>query len=98
MSANFRQAYREQLLQSGFGFYQNNLECDMQNRTVRIDRIHSGAICTEIGDRLRMSLSKGKFDIIPANLKNQLDKLRDIDEESPSIAPFDAAIRPFNDN
>jgi hypothetical protein len=70
----------------------------MENRTVRIDRIHNGAICTEIGDRLRASLSKGKFDIIPANLKNQLDKLRDIEEESPSTAPFDEPIRPFNDN
>jgi hypothetical protein len=70
----------------------------MQNGTVRMDRIHSRAICTEIGERLHASLSKGKFDIIPANLKNQLDKLRDMEEGSPSIAPFDEPIRPFNDN
>jgi hypothetical protein len=59
----------------------------MQNRAVRIDRIHSGAICTEIGERLRMSLSKEQFDIIPDNLKNQLDQLRKLEEESPSIVP-----------
>jgi hypothetical protein len=68
----------------------------MQNRAVRIDRIRSGAICTEIGERLHASLSKGKFDIIPANLKNQLDRLRNMEEGSPSIAPFDEHIRPFN--
>jgi len=59
----------------------------MENRAVRIDRIHSGAICTEIGERLRMSLSKEQFDIIPDSLKNKLDQLRKLEEESPSIVP-----------
>jgi hypothetical protein len=33
---------------------------------VQIDRAHSGAICREIGDRLRTSLSRAGEDLPPA--------------------------------
>ena len=58
----------------------------MQNRIVRIDQIHSRAICAEIAERLRISLSKDQS-TIPARLGKQLDQLREMDEQSPSIVP-----------
>jgi len=55
---------------------------DMQNRIVRIDHIHSRAICDEVADRLRIVLTKD----IPGSLKSQIVRLRRLDQ-SPSIVP-----------
>jgi hypothetical protein len=58
----------------------------MQNRFPTIDRIHTGAILTEIGERLRIYLSEDQTEL-PANIQRKLDRLRKIEEESPSIVP-----------
>jgi hypothetical protein len=58
----------------------------MQNRIARIDKIHSRAICNEVAERLRVTLSKDQSDI-SADLRNQLDRLRQMEEKSPSIVP-----------
>jgi hypothetical protein len=59
----------------------------MQNRIVRIDQIHSRAISNEVAERLRISLSKDQSDV-PTSLSDQLDRLREMDEASPSIVPL----------
>jgi hypothetical protein len=58
----------------------------MQNRIVRIDRIHSRAISAEIADRLRIVLAKEQSEI-PSSLRSQIDRLPELDEASPSIVP-----------
>jgi hypothetical protein len=58
----------------------------MQNREDRIDRIHSQAIRAEIAERLRISLSKHQS-TMSADLTRQLDQLREIEEQCPSIVP-----------
>ena len=58
----------------------------MQNRIVRIDKIHSRAIYNEVAERLRVTLSKDQSEI-SADLINQLDRLREMEENSPSIVP-----------
>jgi len=58
---------------------------DMQNHTVRIDRIHSRAICDEVADRLRIVLAKNVSDV-PGSLKSQIARLRRLDQ-SPSMVP-----------
>jgi hypothetical protein len=63
------------------------MDFGMQNRIVRIDKIHSREICNEVAERLRITLSKDQSEI-PANLINQLDRLREIEENSPSIVPL----------
>jgi hypothetical protein len=62
------------------------MDFDMQNRIVRIDKIHSRAICTEVAEILRETLSKDQSEI-SADLINQLDRLREMEENSPSIVP-----------
>jgi hypothetical protein len=57
----------------------------MQNRIVRIDQIHSRAICAEVADRLRIVLTKELSDA-PGSLKSQIVRLRELDQ-SPSIVP-----------
>jgi len=57
----------------------------MQNRSVRIDHIHSRAICDEVADRLRIVLTKDVPDV-PGSLKSQIVRLRRLDQ-SPSIVP-----------
>ena len=57
----------------------------MQNRIVRIDHIHSRAICDEVADRLRIVLTKDVPDV-PGSLKSQIVRLRRLDQ-SPSIVP-----------
>jgi len=54
-------------------------EFDMQNRVWRIDQIHSREICTEVAERLRISLSKDQS-ATPTSLRKQLDRLREIEE------------------
>jgi hypothetical protein len=56
----------------------------MQNRIVRIDQIHSRAICTEVADRLRILLTNESD--APGSLKSQIARLRELDQ-SPSIVP-----------
>jgi hypothetical protein len=58
----------------------------MQDR-IRIDEVHSSAIRTEIGERLRQFLSKDETEL-PANLEDRLNRLRELDDDySPSITP-----------
>ena len=64
---------------------------DMQNRIVRIDHIHSRAICDEVADRLRIVLTKDVPDI-PGSLKSQIVRLRRLDQ-SPSIVPSSPSAR-----
>jgi hypothetical protein len=56
----------------------------MWNHNVQIDRIHSRAICDEIGERLRSSLSLLSSQL-PSHFQRQLDHLQESErEESPS--------------
>jgi hypothetical protein len=55
----------------------------MQNRFPTIDRIHTAAILTEIGERLRIYLSKDQTEL-PANIRGKLDRLRKMEGQSPS--------------
>ena len=57
----------------------------MENENSRIDRIHSLAICAEMGDRLRVSLKDQSP--LPISLSHRLNQLRDLEEQSPSIVP-----------
>ena len=51
---------------------------DMQNRIVRIDHIHSRAICDEVADRLRIVLPNDLADA-PGFLKSQILRLQELD-------------------
>jgi hypothetical protein len=53
---------------------------DMQN----LNHAHSRAIYTEIGERMRISLSRNQLEL-PASMEAQLNWLRELDEESPSL-------------
>jgi hypothetical protein len=57
----------------------------MQNCMVRIDQVHSRAICAEVADRLRIILTKGLTEA-PGSLKSQIVRLQELDQ-SPSIFP-----------
>ncbi len=63
------------------------MEFDMQNRIVRIDQIHSRAICIEVAERLRIMLAMEPSEV-PSGLKSQIDRLREMEEQSPSIVPL----------
>ena len=56
----------------------------MRNR-IDIDPKHSRAIVQEIGERLRVFL-KEESDL-PESLRAQIDRLRELEEQSPSIIP-----------
>ena len=59
----------------------------MSNRVkVEIDSIHSRALCKEIGERLRISLSRESPEL-PPRMRTQLDQLRKLEADSPSIVP-----------
>jgi hypothetical protein len=67
--------------------FMSRMDFVMWNRNVEIDRTHSRAICNEIGDRLRISLS-GETPPLSLQMRRQLDQLRELDEDvSPSIVP-----------
>ena len=68
--------------QSGFGVVRNYQTGFVMER---IDHTHSRAIYMEIGQRLRESISHQSE--LPASIRNQLDRLSELDEESPSIVP-----------
>ena len=52
---------------------------------VDIDHTHSRAIVREIGERLRASLKPEPE--LPTRFKKQIDRLREVEEPSPSIVP-----------
>jgi hypothetical protein len=56
----------------------------MRNR-IDIDPKHTRAIVQEIGERLR-AFSKEEQEL-PGNLRAQTDRLRELEEQSPSIIP-----------
>jgi len=58
----------------------------MQDR-IPIDEVHSRAICTEIGERLRAMLPRSQTEL-PASIETRLNRLRELDDDySPSIVP-----------
>ena len=59
----------------------------MQNRIVRIDQIHSRTIWIEVAERLRIMLAMEQSEV-PSGLKSQIDRLREMEEQSPSIVPL----------
>jgi len=64
----------------------------MQDR-IRIDEVHSSALQTEIGERLRQALSRAQPEL-PSSLENRLDRLREVDGDySPSIVPSIVSTR-----
>jgi hypothetical protein len=56
----------------------------MPNRN-DIDRRHSRAIVREIGERLRVLMEEEPE--LPSSLRRQVDRLRELEEKSPSIIP-----------
>jgi hypothetical protein len=56
----------------------------MRNR-ISIDHKHSRAIVQAIGQRLRVFLKEEPE--LPGSLKMQIDRLRELEEQSPSISP-----------
>ena len=56
----------------------------MPNR-IDIDHRHSRAILREIGERLRGSLREEPE--LPENLRKQVDRLKEFEDQSPSIVP-----------
>jgi hypothetical protein len=60
----------------------------MPNRVVRIDSIHSRVILTEIAERLRGNLDREQSEV-PDSIGRQIERLRKLDEDSPSIVPQD---------
>ena len=52
---------------------------------VDIDPKHSRAIVQEIGERLRAFLQEEPE--LPGSLRTQIDRLRELEEQSPSIIP-----------
>jgi hypothetical protein len=52
---------------------------------IDINHKHSGAICQEIGERLQAYLRVEPE--LPASLKKQVDQLRQLEGQSPSIVP-----------
>ncbi len=52
---------------------------------IDIDHRHSRAIVQEIGERLRASLKEERE--LPASLRMQIGRLRELEEQSPSIVP-----------
>lgn len=62
----------------------------MRNR-IDIDHTQSRAIVREIGERLRGLLREETK--LPSNLKGQMERLRDMDDESPSIVPGEDDFR-----
>jgi len=54
-------------------------------RRIDIDHKHSRAIAKEIGDKLRAALKPEPDQ--PESLKTQIERLRKLEERSPSIVP-----------
>jgi hypothetical protein len=58
----------------------------MRNR-IEIDSKHSRAIVQEIGERLRAFLQEETE--LPENLRAKINRLRELEEQSPSIIRWD---------
>jgi hypothetical protein len=58
----------------------------MRNR-IEIDSKHSQAIVQEIGERLRAFLQEETE--LPGSLRAQINRLRELEEQSPSIIRWD---------
>jgi hypothetical protein len=56
----------------------------MRNR-IDIDSKHSRAVAQEIGERLRAFLQEEPE--LPRGLRTQIDRLRELEEQAPSIIP-----------
>jgi len=56
----------------------------MRNR-IDIDHKHSRAIVQEIGEKLRAFLKEEPE--LPGSLRTQIDRLRELEKQSPSIIP-----------
>jgi hypothetical protein len=57
----------------------------MQNRLTQIDPIYTRAISTEVAERLRLIL--GNQPPPSRSLQNLIDRLPELDQDSPPIAP-----------
>jgi hypothetical protein len=53
----------------------------MLNHNVEINRIHSGAICSEIGERLHITLIRPESNELPLTMRKQLRQLQASDED-----------------
>lgn len=77
------------LFQPGVGSIANDLpSCElatMQNRVAHIDPAHTRAITSEVGERLRLML--GKQPTPSGSLQSLIDRLPELDQDSPPIAP-----------
>jgi hypothetical protein len=69
------------------------LEQAMRNH-VKLDHLHCQAICSEIGERLRMALPPVPREL-PPRMQGQLDRLRTLDDDSPSAYPYSLATSAF---
>ena len=63
----------------------NRIDIDYVHSRAIVDYVHSRAIVREIGERLRTSLAPESE--LPASLKMKIDRLRELEEQSPSIIP-----------
>jgi hypothetical protein len=84
----FVQMVQKQLAEAGFGIAKKSQKGfqPMQD-PIRIDKVHSSALRTEIGERLRQALSRAQPEL-PSSLENSLNRLREVDGDySPSIVP-----------
>ncbi len=57
----------------------------MLNHNVEINQIHSGAICSEIGERLHIAFIRPESTKLPLSMRNQLQQLRALDEDCSSL-------------
>jgi len=58
----------------------------MQSRPLRIDPVYTRAIAREVAERLRLFLAQDQPKPGPS-LQRLIDRLPELDEDSPSIAP-----------
>jgi hypothetical protein len=57
----------------------------MLNHNVEINRIHSGAICSEIGERLHITFIPPESNELPLTIRKQLRQLQASDEDCSSL-------------
>jgi hypothetical protein len=57
----------------------------MLNHNVEINRIHSGAICREVGERLHITWMRPESNELPLSMQKQLHLLQALDEHFSSL-------------
>jgi len=57
----------------------------MLNHNVEINRIHSRAICNEIGERLHITFMPPESNELPLSMRKQVHQLRALDEDFSSL-------------